>query len=163
MSEQAPDHRNHAGPYGFTRREITALAGITLLSVIVIIYSEWRDRRNQTPGWVIEDVLIDAPAGARSYDSPGNVPKDSISTRPTRDYSDLIDINTADVRELSRLPGIGAALAQRIIAERESNGVFVNLTDLQRVHGIGARKAATLSGWVRFSGSVAPVDTTETP
>lgn len=163
MPELPTDHRNIAGPYGFTRREIVALTAVAALSVAVILYSEWRDRKNQTPGWVIEDVLIDAPASAPAYESTRQTPIDSADTPSQRDYSDLIDINTADARELARLPGIGSELARRIIAEREANGSFVNLTDLQRVRGIGAHKAATLSGWIKFSGSTAPLDSGEAP
>lgn len=163
MPEPPTDHRKHAGPYGFTRREIAALTAIAALSVAVILYSEWRDRKSQTPGWVIEDALIDAPASAPVYESTRPTPIDSANTPSQRDYSDLIDINTADARKLARLPGIGPELARRIIEEREANGSFVNLTDLQRVRGIGARKAATLSGWVKFSSSTTSADSIEAP
>lgn len=163
MSNAPPNDRNHAGPYGFTRREIVALTAVFALSVAVILYSEWRDRKNQTPGWVIEDVLIDVPASAPADESTRQAPIDTAKTPFQRDYSDLIDINSADARELARLPGIGSELARRIIAEREANGSFVNLTDLQRVRGIGARKAATLSGWIKFSSSTTSVDSSEAP
>lgn len=163
MSDLPPDHRNHAGPYGFTRREIFALTAIAILSVAAILYSEWRDRKNQTPGWVIEDVLIDAPTSAPAYEQSRRTLPDTAKSPSPRDYSDLIDINAADAHELARLPGIGAELARRIIAERETNGPFVNLTDLQRVRGIGARKAATLSGWIKFSTSTTSVDSSEAP
>lgn len=163
MNEPPPDHRNQAGPYGFTRREILILAGIVALSIVVILYSEWRDRKNQTPGWVIEDVLIDPPVATATSDSTTRALTDTVAARPMRDYSDVIDINTADARALSRLPGIGTELARRIIEEREANGAFLNLTDLQRVRGIGGRKAAMLSGWVKFSNSSSSVDSAETP
>lgn len=163
MSEPPPDHRNQAGPYGFTRREILVLAGIVAFSIVIILYSEWRDRKHQTPGWVIEDILIDATDTGASYDSTTRTFVDTSAAKSVRDYSDEIDINSADVRVLSRLPGIGAELARRIIEERETNGAFVNLTDLQRVRGIGARKAAMLSGWVKFSSSSSSVDSADTP
>lgn len=163
MSDVSTDHRNHAGPYGFTRREIFALTAIAALSVAAILYSEWRDRKTQTPGWVVEDVLIDVPTSVPAYESSGQALIDTAKSQSHRDYSDLIDINTADARALARLPGIGSELARRIIEEREANGSFVNLTDLQRVRGIGARKAATLSGWIKFSSSTTSVDSSETP
>jgi competence protein ComEA len=50
-----------------------------------------------------------------------------------------IDINTADWPELCLMPGIGEALAQRIIADRAENGPFLELDDLRRVRGIGPR------------------------
>ena len=51
-----------------------------------------------------------------------------------------VDINTADVRELSTLPGIGSKLAEAIVRSRP----FRNIDDLGRVGGIGLRKLETL-------------------
>lgn len=48
-----------------------------------------------------------------------------------------ININTAGVAELSLLPGLGDRLAQRIVDDREANGPFATLADLDRVSGIG--------------------------
>src|SRR5690606_15101474 len=50
-----------------------------------------------------------------------------------------IDINLAGARELELLPGIGPALAERIVAERERNGPFASVDDLRRVSGMGER------------------------
>ena len=49
----------------------------------------------------------------------------------------LININTANQVELESLPGIGPALAGRIIAYREQLGPFMKLEDIQKVSGIG--------------------------
>jgi len=48
-----------------------------------------------------------------------------------------IDINQADWAELCLMPGIGEALAQRIVEDRTENGPFMELNDLRRVRGIG--------------------------
>lgn len=48
-----------------------------------------------------------------------------------------IDLNTADARALERLPGVGPALAAKIIADREAKGPFRRVDDLDRVSGIG--------------------------
>jgi len=45
-----------------------------------------------------------------------------------------LDINTANIGELCKLPGVGSALAERIIATRP----FVDLDDLTRVSGLGS-------------------------
>ncbi len=49
-------------------------------------------------------------------------------------------LNSATVAELDRLPGIGPALAKRIVDFREKNGPFERLEDLQQVPGIGPAK-----------------------
>ncbi|MBS2032099.1 MAG: helix-hairpin-helix domain-containing protein [Deltaproteobacteria bacterium] len=57
-----------------------------------------------------------------------------------------LDVNQATEAELDALPGIGAQLAQRIVAERKAHGPFANLEALERVPGIGPGKLRLLAG-----------------
>jgi len=60
-----------------------------------------------------------------------------IPALPTRSGGPVIYINTAAAEELQRLPGIGAVIANRIIAYREANGPFSSVEQLGEVEGIG--------------------------
>lgn len=53
---------------------------------------------------------------------------------------EIVNINTASAENLSRLPGIGEVLAERIIAYREAHGPFTSVEELMRVEGIGEGK-----------------------
>ena len=61
-----------------------------------------------------------------------------------------IPVNDATAAELERLPGVGPALAARIVAYREQHGRFRNLEDLDKVSGIGPALLEKISGLVRF-------------
>ena len=58
-----------------------------------------------------------------------------------------VRINSASARELQQLPGIGPALAQRIVKTRKG-GRFTSADDLLRVPGIGKAKLAKLRDYV---------------
>ena len=63
----------------------------------------------------------------------------------------LIDINTASAAELDLLPGIGPALAGRIVEHRVANGSFSSVDGLDDVHGIGPRTIDRLRAMVTIS------------
>jgi len=56
----------------------------------------------------------------------------------------LININTADAQTLQLLPGIGPAIAERIIAHRETYGAFRIIEEITDVSGIGEARFADI-------------------
>jgi competence protein ComEA len=50
-----------------------------------------------------------------------------------------IDINSASVQELQKLPQIGAAVAQRIVDYRGKHGKFSKIEEIMKVKGIGEK------------------------
>ena len=55
-----------------------------------------------------------------------------------------LNLNTATVRQLESLPGIGPALAQKIVQFREKKGGFKRLEELLAVPGISEKRWRTL-------------------
>lgn len=70
--------------------------------------------------------------------------------------AERIDPNSADERELDRLPGIGPGLARAIVEDRKRNGHFRSLADLERVPGLGSTKVRRLEPHVALPPGTAP-------
>ena len=62
------------------------------------------------------------------------------SKKPLPTTTQTININTATAQQLQALPGIGPALAQRIVDYRQQHGPFQSPQDIMNVPGIGTSK-----------------------
>ena len=63
-----------------------------------------------------------------------------------------VNINTATAAQLQTLPGIGEALAGRIVAYREENGPFTDVAQLTCVDGIGTKKLENILDYITIGG-----------
>ena len=67
-----------------------------------------------------------------------------------------VDLDTASAALIETLPRVGPALAQRIVANRDSLGPFRSIEGLKRVKGIGPATVALLAPLVTFSRQARP-------
>jgi competence protein ComEA len=68
---------------------------------------------------------------------------------PAKD--ETVDLNTATEEELQTLPGVGPALAKRIVEFRKEHGDFTRVEDLLKVQGIGEKSFEKLKARVTVS------------
>ena len=111
-----------------------ALLGLTGLFLCLLLGLFLRDQ-----------ALMAAPASV-----------ETVLTAPVEEVRpDLspVNLNTADEAALTALPGIGEALAARIVEYREEHGPFEAVEDLTNVSGIGQGKLAALEGLVTVEDS----------
>lgn len=104
----------------------------------------------QTAGQVLvwNDPVESAPVVSES-DKDGKTAAKPGKTSRKPMLTGLVNPNTASAQALQALPGVGEKMASRIVEER-ANGPFKDLEDLQRVKGIGAKKAEKMRPWLRF-------------
>lgn len=81
-------------------------------------------------------------------------PKQTQTTPP---QSAPVNLNAATKADLEKLPGIGPAMAQRILDYRQKNGSFKKVEELMNIQGIGEKAFLKLRTLV----TVAPPKTTE--
>lgn len=64
-----------------------------------------------------------------------------------------IDLNTASIEDLIKIPGIGKVTAKNIVEYREKNGPFTSIEDLIKVKGIGPKKLNQVKPYLIISNS----------
>ena len=69
-----------------------------------------------------------------------------------------VELNTASAALLTRVSGIGSALAKRIVAWRDENGAFKSRNDLKKVSGLGPKAFEQSAGFLRIRGAANPLD-----
>lgn len=127
---------------GISRYEAAAL-GLTAAFVLF------------TAGWFFashtqsEPYTVTVQQAADSASSSAAQPQDTSDSQQPESLleGERIPINTADVHELDRLPGIGPTKAQAIVDYRTEHGPFQNTDQLLEVSGIGE---ATLEGLLDY-------------
>jgi len=65
-------------------------------------------------------------------------------------FSGRVNINLATKTQLEEIPGVGPALAEKILAYRKAHGAFQGASDLDKVPGIGEKKLHNLLPFLIF-------------
>lgn len=87
-------------------------------------------------GVILCAIALGALAARHRHARPAEAPIPIAAPRGVEDAGPL-DLNRADADALVALPRIGPALARRIVEDRERNGPFRDVDDLDRVRGVG--------------------------
>jgi len=69
-----------------------------------------------------------------------------------------VELNTASAPLLTRVSGIGPALAKNIVAWRDANGAFRSRRDLLKVEKLGPKAYEQSAGFLRIRGAANPLD-----
>ncbi len=78
--------------------------------------------------------------GDEVKDSASEVISDGNFNQDEPSKTSQININTATIEELDKLPGVGEATANKIVNHRSESGEFKSIEEIKNVNGIGDKK-----------------------
>ena len=126
-----------------------------LLALLTLAGAGARFALSPNPGAPPGEVAL-VPATDSPPASPRDVAHQALRLARPLQPGERIDVNQASATELTRLPRVGPALAQRIVAWRDAHGPFRSLAALDSVPGVGPKLLAGLRNVITFSGEVPP-------
>ena len=94
-------------------------------------------------------IILVAVLAVRAWSSAGNDAAAEILQTDKPDIGYRIDLNSAPAEELQQLRLIGPVRAAQIVEDRELNGEFGTIDDLQRIKGIGPKTIEKNRRWMR--------------
>jgi len=97
--------------------------------------------------WLLLGLLICIPVWLWFCESGKTNISFSVE-HPTRELHYLVDLNNAPKSELLQLSGIGETLAGRIVEYRNDVAPFKDVTDIEKIHGIGVKKREAATPYV---------------
>jgi len=146
----------------YTRHQLLVLLVVLLTAGLGLAVGHWRRAH---PSFVERVEQLERLAAPDAPESPtaqrravGALPRAAPSGVAPRQRSQAtkaepapVDLNHAGAAELVGLPGVGPALAARIVAAREASGPFGAVDDLRRVRGLPRQTIERLRALVRIA------------
>ena len=128
---------------------IRRVAAITALCALVA---------TGTATWLTSSTTADAApaakapptAAAKAAAEPDD--DDAPARRGGKKVAGKLNLNTASEEQLTLLPGVGPAKAERIVAWRKKNGTFKRVADLRKVKGFGFKTLKKLEPYLDIKG-----------
>lgn len=135
--------------FGFTRNEIKVMLFLSATFVAGSGIRWYRQHVDASAAPVFDYSRSDSTFAARSGAPLSNetAPFTVSRTRTNRKQppaAGSVNLNTASLQELMRLPGIGESYARRVVAYRQEHGPFGSVDDLTKIKGIGPKKLGKL-------------------
>ena len=107
-----------------------------------------------------DNMMIKVPSKSDTDDNSPYINENWLITSPPKNTATAtensseenpaskININTADIKMLCNLPGIGESTAQKIIDFRKQNGPFEYIEDIMKIPGIKQSRFDTIKDMI---------------
>lgn len=95
-------------------------------------------------------AVVPGDSFAKSSDTTSKVEKTTKATKSAKKATKAVNINTADKKMLTTIPGVGPATADSILKYRKANGKFKSAKDLLNVKGIGEKTLKKITPFLKF-------------
>lgn len=118
--------------FGFSSRQLKALVGIVVLSVLAIIYLVISDYTDKTR----------AGRGLTIYIGDSDQRYTPLFT---------VDLNYTPADSLELIPGIGPVFSGRIVAYRDSVGGFTSIEEITKIRGISHKLFTKIQSYLSVS------------
>lgn len=178
MSEPRPSFRRRLAPPEIQGRVLAMVVLLLLSGALLLARQRWIQTRAEAPWVMVEvrgavprPGLVALPVPAMVHAAireAGGDPTGQVDTAVppgtrivveaggwrAESMDELlvvglpVEVNAASVAALAAIPGLGEAKARAIVEDREKNGPFVSVEELDRVKGIGPATVEVLRPFV---------------